>query len=390
MHVPVNAVLGVALERTSLVPTSLYKTFVSPVLDRLDSETWHDNARQALHLAEQRPSSLKLLEYVTHKGRRFTDDRLRVVVDGVEFDNPVMVGAGWDKSGTAVRALYTLGFSGVEVGSVVARPQPGNEKPRQFMLGPGVALNRLGFNSPGVEAVAANLAAYEGSGIPIGISLGKNRDVEGEDAPEAHAVVARALYEHAAYFAINVSSPNTPGLRELQDKGPLTEIAQAVNSAMDALGARKPLFVKIAPDLENEAVDDVIGVAMDNGLTGIIAANTTNSPELKATYGARWRDEAGGLSGADPVYRKMATEKIAYIHSQIGGQLEIIGVGGVKDTETALEKMQAGARIVQVVTAIRGEGHGAAARINRGLVAWMEREGVRSIDEIVGSALVDR
>lgn len=364
----------------------IYKMIVSPVLDRLDSETWHDNTRHALHLAEQHPLALTLLERAACRRRRLTDERLRSVVGGVEFDNPVMVGAGWDKAGTAVRALYTLGFSGVEVGSVLAAPQSGNPRPRQFMLGPGVALNRLGFNSPGMEASARNLNAYRDSRIPIGISLGKNRDVEATDAPEAHAAVVRTLYDHAAYFVINVSSPNTPGLRQLQDKGPLTEIVQAVNSMLDSLGSRKPLFVKIAPDVSNEAVDDVLEVASDNGLTGIIATNTTNNPDLRARYGERWREEAGGLSGDDPEYRRMATEKVAYIYAQTGGRLEIIGVGGVKDGRTALEKLQAGASLVQVVTAIRGEGPGVANRINRELLEWMDREGVRHLSEVIGSA----
>ncbi len=185
-------------------------------------------AREALHMAETTPFTLKLLEVFADRHRRCSDERLHVVLAGVAFDNPVMVGAGWDKVGRAVKALYTLGFSGVEVGSVLACAQDGNPRPRQFMLGPGVALNRLGFNTPGMEAVARNLEKYRGSGIPIGISLGKNKDVDAEHAPEAHAAVARKLYEDAAYFAINVSSPNTPGLRELQDKKPLTAIVQAV------------------------------------------------------------------------------------------------------------------------------------------------------------------
>jgi len=363
----------------------IYKGVVSPVLDRLDSETWHVRAREALHIAEATPFTLKLLEQFAHQRERFTDQRLSVVLGGVELDNPVMVGAGWDKAGRAVRSLHTLGFSGVEVGSVLAYPQPGNDKPRQFMLGPGVALNRLGFNSPGMEEVAHNLERYRGSGIPIGISLGKNKEVEPKDAPEAHAAVARRLYPDAAYFVINVSSPNTPGLRELQDKGPLTDIVQAVNGTMDEMGARKPLFVKIAPDLTNEAVSDVIRVVADNGLTGIIATNTTIRADLKAQYGEKWRTEAGGLSGDNEEFRRMATEKIAHIYRETGGKMEVVGIGGIKDAQTALEKIKAGARVVQVVTAIRGEGTTLPGRINKGLVEYMEKEGIRDISEITGS-----
>lgn len=363
----------------------MYKEIIQPLLGRLDSENWHVRAREALHLAEATPLTLKLLEWFADCHRRFSDERLRVVLGGIAFDNPVMVGAGWDKVGRAVRALYALGFSGVEVGSVLAYAQDGNPRPRQFMLNSGVALNRLGFNTPGMQAVARNLAKYRGSGIPIGISLGKNRDVDAKDAPEAHAVVARMLYDDAAYFAINVSSPNTPGLRALQDRKPLTAIVQAVNQAIDEKGERKPLFVKIAPELTLEAVDEVIQVALDHHLAGIIASNTTVSPEIKAKYGARWRDEAGGISGDDADYRAMATAQVAHIWRQTRGSLDIIGVGGVKDAQTALEKIRAGAKLVQVVTGIRGEGTTLPGRINRGIVAYMEKAGVKTISELIGS-----
>ncbi len=363
----------------------MYKEIVSPILDRLDSETWHVRAREALHLAEATPLTLKLLELFADHHHRFTDQRLNVVLGGVEFDNPVMVGAGWDKAGRAVKGLHKLGFSGVEVGSVLAYPQPGNPKPRQFMIGPGVALNRLGFNSPGMDTVTRNLERYRNSGIPIGISIGKNKEVEPKDAPAAHAAVVKKLYHHAAYLVLNVSSPNTPRLRELQEKGLLTDNVQAVNSAMDEMGGRLPLFVKIAPDLENEAVNDVIEVVFDNGLTGIIATNTTIRSDLKAQYGEKWRNEAGGLSGDNEEYRRMATQKISHIYRETGGKMEIIGIGGIKDTHTALEKIKAGARVVQLVTAIRGEGTALPGQINRGLVRWMDQEGIRNINEVVGS-----
>ncbi len=362
----------------------MYKEIVSPLLRKLDSEHWHARAREALHLAEATPFTLKLLEQFADRHHRFTDERLHVVLGGIEFDNPVMVGAGWDKVGRAVKALYTLGFASVEVGSVLAYPQAGNPKPRQFMLGPGVALNRLGFNTPGMEVVAHNLERYKGSGIPIGISLGKNKAVDAKDAPTAHALVARRLYADAAYFAINVSSPNTPGLRELQDKAPLTEIVQAVNAAMDELGGRKPLFVKIDPELSDRAVDEVIQVVVDNRLAGIIATNSTINADIKAKYGEKWRKEAGGLSGDDADFRKLATAKVAHIYRETRGSIEIIGVGGVKDAGTALEKIKAGAKAVQVVTGIRGEGTTLPGRINRGIVDYMEKVGVKTIGELVG------
>jgi dihydroorotate dehydrogenase len=362
----------------------MYKELVIPLLAKLDSENWHVRAREALHMAEATPLTLKLLEIFADHHRRFSDERLRVVLGGVMFDNPVIVGAGWDKVGRAVKALYTLGFAGVEVGSVLAYAQEGNPRPRQFMPGPGVALNRLGFNTPGMDVVVRNLERYKGSGIPIGISLGKNRAVEAKDAPEAHAMVARKLYDAAAYFAINVSSPNTPGLRTLQDKGPLTEIVRAVNEAMDARGARKPLFVKIDPELTDQAVDEVIQVVLDNGLTGIIATNSTINADIKAKYGERWRNEAGGISGDDVDFRAMATAKVAHIYRETRGSIDIIGVGGVKDAQTALAKIKAGAKAVQVVTGIRGEGTTLPGRINRGIVDYMGKMGVKTIGELVG------
>lgn len=363
----------------------IYRDVVTPILDRLDSETWHHNAIEALHLAEATPFTLKLLEQFAYRRKRFSDTRLNVVLGGVHFENPIMVGAGWDKTGRAVKALHTLGFSGVEVGSVLAYPQPGNPKPRQFVIGPGVALNRLGFNSPGMEKVLTNLEHYKNVGVPIGISIGKNKEVEAKNAPQAHAVVARALYEHAAYFAIDVSSPNTPGLRQLQDKATLTDIVQAVNGAMDEMGVRKPVFVKVSPDLTVQMLDDVIRVVADNNLTGIIATNSTDRADLKAKYGARWKDQVGGLSGNDPEFRAMATQKVAHIYRETKGTMEIIGVGGVHDMQTAMEKILAGAQVVQIVTAFRGEGPMLAGRINRDIVDFMEKEGMKSLEEIRGS-----
>lgn len=362
----------------------MYKQIIRPILDRLDSETWHDIARESLHIAEMSPFTLKLLEKFAYGGRRFVDQRLRVSLGELELENPLIVGAGWDKAGRAVKGLWELGFAGVEVGSVLEYAQAGNPKPRLFMLSSGVALNWLAFNSPGVDIVSRNLDRYRESGIALGISIGINRDVEAKDAPRAHGVVAKELYDHASYFAINISSPNTPGLRRLQVKNSVADIAVAINGEMDMRGKRKPVFVKIAPDLNQNHLDGIIEAVLDNGLTGIIAANTADIPELKAKYGENWRNVGGGISGDDEDYRRMTTEKIAYIYGKAGGAVEIIGVGGVKDTETALQKIKAGAKALQIVTGIRGEGPSLPGRINRGLVEYMDREGIKNLDEIVG------
>lgn len=356
-----------------------YRGVVSPILDRLPSEEMHVLARDTLDLAEKIPGGVKMLEQFAYGRQRFSDERLRTIVGGVKFDNPVMVGAGWDKKGVAVQALWTLGFSGVEVGSVLRDPQPGKPKPRQFYHPRGTALNRLGFNSSGMDAVYDNVQRYYSLGIPYGISLGQNKEVESKDAPAAHAVVARRFMNNAYWFTINVSSPNTPGLRELQDKGPLTDIVQAVK---ESTLSRQPIFVKIAPDLTYGAIDDVIEVVVDNHLAGIIATNTTVDESLKARYG--WRGEAGGLSGNDPDYRDRVTQIIAHIYRQAGDKLDIIGIGGVNSWLTAIEKIGAGAKAVQVVTAIREVGTTLPGRINRGLVEIMEIDGAKSISEYIG------
>jgi len=339
--------------------------------------------KKTLSLLERSKLGLYALDGIVAQ-EKVKDERLRVRVGDSMYDNPVMVGAGWDKTGVTVRALWRAGFAGVEIGSVSRDAQPGNLRPRFFELGKGVYLNRFGFNTPGMETVARNLEKYRLSGIPIGISIGKNKNVAMGDAPEAHAAVVRCLYDHASYFAINVSSLNTPGLRTLQEKKPLTGIVQAVTAAMREKGKVKPFFIKIAPDLTREAIDDVVEVALAHGVTGIIATNTTNNTDLKAKYGVRWKEEAGGLSGDDENFRKIATKTVAHIFKAVGNKLVIIGAGGVKDAATVLEKIKAGATIVQVVSALYREGPAVAGRINRGLVEWMEKEGVSKLIDMRG------
>jgi dihydroorotate dehydrogenase len=361
----------------------VFEKFIHPVIGKLDLEAQHLAILDMLHIMEGSYQSDTLFKELV-KCERFTDKRLQVNIAGIVFDNPLLVGAGWDKVGRAVKALYQLGFAGVEVGTVSLHPQLGNPQPRHFIPAPGVSLNRYGFNTPGVEVVALNLEQYRRSNIPIGISLGKNKTVPNQDAPEAYAVVAKRLYQHATYFAINVSSPNTSGLRALQEKEHLTRIVQAVFQTTDNLGGRKPVFVKIAPDLSYEAVDDVIRVITDNRITGIIATNTTSSLDIKAKYGEQWRNEMEGISGDDADFRKMATDMIKHIYRQTGDKLIIIGAGGIKDTKTALEKIRAGASALQVVAALDEEGPTLPGKINRGIVGYMEKEGVKSISELVG------
>lgn len=367
---------------------SFYKNHIEPLLMSRDSETWHVRARQALHLSELSPLTLRLASLFAHKHARYVNPRLETSIGGgdVVLENPVLVGAGWDKVGNAVAGLHALGFAGAEVGTVLAQAQTGNPKPRQFMVAPGVALNRMGFNSPGMHVVARNLEHYKGKGIPIGVSIGKNKELDAEYAPGAHALAMSVLYGLGDYFVVNVSSPNTPGLRDLQQKGPLTNIVHAVHETMDFMGKRKPLFVKIAPELTKPEIDDVIDVIFLQGLAGIVAVNTSTNADIKARYGGRWANESGGISGADDAYRTLALETVRYIADQTAGVIEIIGVGGISTAAHAWEHITAGASAVQVVTAIRSEGPAVAGKINRGLIQIMDRLGVRTLKEAVGSA----
>ena len=362
----------------------MYKILIRPILDRLDSETWHNNVKKFMSLSESSSSTLRLLEYVANFGSRVEDRRLNVDLAGIKLENPLLVGAGWDKTGKSVKALHSIGFAGVEVGSVLSRPQLGNPKPRQFMLNPEVCLNSLGFNSPGMEAVSQNLRKYEKSNVPIGISLGINRNVEPKDAPASHAIVAEKLFNFAAYFAINVSSPNTPGLRKLQEKEELLDIILAVKKASVKDGIEKPVFVKIAPDLKFKEIDEVIDLSIDLGISGVIATNTTNNEKVKAKYGRRWSNVPGGISGNDYEFREKSTKIISHIYKNCNSKLEIIGVGGVVDTNSALEKIKAGAKVLQIVTGLRGEGLGIANKINKGLLKFIASNNLRNISEIVG------
>ncbi len=360
----------------------MYKTFIRPILDRLDSEFWHEVVRETLHFAEQTSFTLKLVEFTSCGGKKVIDKRLNVNLGGIELENPLLVGAGWDKKARTVKALIAMGFAGVEIGSVVEHRQPGNPKPRQFMLNSRVCLNWLGFNSPGMRKIGYNLKKYERSDIPIGVSLGINKFVKPDDAPKANAVVAEYLDEYASYFAINVSSPNTPGLRKLQNKKQLADVVQAVKEV-----TKKSVFVKISPDITDRAVDDVIDVALGGGITGIIATNTTDNANIRSKYGSKWKDSEGGLSGDDVDYRTLSTKKIQHIYKQAGDKLEIIGVGGIKDTNSALEKIGAGAKALQIVTGLRGEGPSVANKINYGLLKYMDAEGVKNISELVGERI---
>ncbi|MFD9699552.1 quinone-dependent dihydroorotate dehydrogenase [Lentzea sp. NPDC059081] len=274
-------------------------------------------------------------------------------VFGVRFPNPVGLAAGLDKDGRALPAWAALGFGFVEVGTVTWHAQPGNPKPRLFRLREDEAIiNRMGFNNAGAQALAAKLDKTSLK-APLGISLGKSKITPVEDAVQDYLNSLRALQHHGDYYAINVSSPNTPGLRSLQDKGALTELVQTLTRATD-----KPMLVKIAPDLTDDAIAEVIGVCVDNGVQGLIATNTTLGREgLKSAH----RDETGGLSGK-PLTRR-ANDVVRFITKN--SDLPVIGVGGIATPDDAKRMIDAGASLVQIYTGFIYEGPGLVSRINR-------------------------
>jgi len=361
-----------------------FEKIINPILDIFPSEETQKLAKHFLRLCES-TSSVGKSVFQFCNGKPIQDKRLQVDIAGIKFENPIAVGAGWDKDGDLVRALHWMGFSSVEVGTVTEYPQLGNKKPRLFVIGPGVVLNSFGFNGSGMKVVAQNLGRYQNEPIVIGLNVGKNKEITPENAPEQYATVVHHLAQYAKYITINLSSPNTPGLRNLLAKKHLDDIIHAVQSTLNDINQRnKPLFVKISPDMSVIDLDDVIDVCIANGVTGIVASNTTIREDLKVKYGEYWSGKPGGLSGNDNEFRNMINKQIRHIKKQTGKSLYIIGVGGVDSTRSALEKILSGASLVQLVTGIRNRGPAVAQKINIGLLKWMNQQGIKNISEIIG------
>lgn len=280
-------------------------------------------------------------------------------VFGLRFANPVGLAAGMDKEGVALAAWPALGFGFVEVGTVTWHAQPGNERPRVFRLSRSEALiNRMGFPNSGARALAQRLAEAGPLGVPLGISLGKSKITTIEEAVGDYLASLRALYPYGDYFAVNVSSPNTPGLRTLQDRAYLDDLLGALTSEAAGLapgapgqpGRAKPILVKIAPDLPDSAIAEVVEVCLARGIAGIIATNTTLRRTGLAPSDIVTGGEAGGLSGRPLAQR--ALEVVAFIHRETGGRLPIVGVGGILDPQDAVRLMDAGASLVQIYTGL--------------------------------------
>ncbi len=298
---------------------------------------------------------------------RIRDKKLERNLWGITFPNPVGLAAGFDKDAKFTDALACLGFGFVEIGTVTPRPQPGNPAPRLFRLPADSALiNRMGFNNEGSMAAALRLKKRKEK-LVIGGNIGKNKDTANEDAVKDYEACFKDLYDVVDYFVVNVSSPNTPGLRALQDKEPLKHILNSLMNLNREMGQPKPLLLKIAPDLTNEQLNDIIEIVQETGIDGLVATNTTiDRSNLKTDKTTVEAIGAGGLSGK-PV-RNRSTEVIKYIHTQSKGQIKIIAAGGIFTVEDAQEKLAAGASLVQVYTGFIYEGPAIAKNICKGIL----------------------
>lgn len=311
---------------------------------------------------------------------------------GLEFENPVGLAAGFDKNGRAAHALAALGFGFVEVGTVTNEAQAGNARPRLFRLPEDQALiNRLGFNNRGAAQLVANIKHHRPACV-LGVNIGKSRSVPIEEAVPDYLATFERVYEVADYLAVNVSSPNTPNLRELQRHDLLTELLRALQERNQALAANsksvepKPLLVKIAPDLDYPDLQSIIDVALGAGVAGIIATNTTVNRHGLLTDSNRLKAcGEGGLSGAP--LRNRSNEIISFIYRASKGKLPIIGVGGVFSADDAWQKIVSGASLVQLYTGFIYQGPRVARTINEGLLEILKREGFDQLDDAIGSAV---
>ena len=293
------------------------------------------------------------------------DPKLAKEVFGLTFKNPVGLAAGFDKNAEYIEDLATFGFGFIEIGTVTPLPQPGNPKPRMFRLPADEGLiNRMGFNNQGVDVVADRLSRVERNGLIIGGNIGKNKATPNEKAVDDYVICFDRLFDVVDYFVVNVSSPNTPGLRELQEKEPLKHILKTLQKRNNKGGLSKPILLKIAPDLSDAQLDDIVEIVLESQIAGVIATNTTLNREGLASA-KTLTDEAGGLSGK-PLSQR-ATEVIAYLNKKSKNAFPIIGVGGIHSAKDALEKLQAGASLVQVYTGFIYEGPGLIKAINKGI-----------------------
>lgn len=339
----------------------MYK-YIKPILFNYDPENIHHFVTRGMQIANRIWGAKKLMQ----SAFQITDPLLEREVMGLKFKNPVGLAAGFDKNAELVEELAEFGFGFIEIGTVTPLPQPGNEKPRMFRLPADEALiNRMGFNNQGVDVVADRLKRVKRDGLIIGGNIGKNKNTPNQDAVSDYIKCFDRLFDVVDYFVVNVSSPNTPGLRELQEKEPLKNILNTLQQRNRKNNISRPILLKIAPDLSNSQLDDIVEIVQETNIAGVIATNTTISREnLQSPEGLK--NETGGLSGK-PV-RSRSTEVIRYLSERSNGSFVIIGVGGIHSPEDAIEKLNAGASLIQVYTGFIYEGPGLVKRINQGIL----------------------
>lgn len=354
---------------------SLYASVARPLLFSLDPERAHELTLDALGTGVATAVLGRLCPPPP------ADARLRLDVCGLTFANPLGLAAGLDKQGTALAAWDALGFGAAEIGTVTPRPQPGNPRPRLFRLPEDRALiNRFGFNSDGAVRVRDHVETRAGRGLRIGINLGRNKSTANDQAVDDYTAGVDALLDVADYFVVNVSSPNTAGLRDLQQHRELGALVAAVVSRTGP--RRTPVFVKLSPDMDDRDLLDSADAAAAAGASGLIATNTTLSRAQLASPPALVA-QAGGLSGAP--LRTRATVVCRLLHRHLSGRLPVIGVGGIDSADAAWERLQAGASLIQIYTALIYQGPGLVRDILQGLSERLDRHGVRHLREIIGS-----
>jgi dihydroorotate dehydrogenase len=341
----------------------MYKRIIKPIFFLFPPETIHHLVFKTIKIICKIPgvSSLIRSVYVVN------DKRLERTLFGLTFPNPVGLAAGFDKDAKLYDELGHYGFGFIEIGTLTPKAQPGNEKPRMFRLPEDEALiNRMGFNNGGVDAAVERLRNRK-TKIIIGGNIGKNKVTPNEEAVNDYEICFEALFDYVDYFVVNVSSPNTPGLRALQDKEPLTKLLMRVKELNASKKNPKPILLKIAPDLTNEQLDDIITIVAETKIDGVIATNTTiDRSQLKTASSKVAAMGAGGLSGKP--LTKRATEVIQYLSTQSNKSFPIIAVGGIHTGADAIEKIKAGASLVQIYTGFIYEGPGIVKKINKELL----------------------
>jgi dihydroorotate dehydrogenase len=336
----------------------MYKLLIRPILFWFDPEEVHYFSFSFIRFISKIPFVSGILKSIYE----VKDSRLEREVFGLKFKNPVGLAAGFDKDAKCYQELSNFGFGFIEIGTLTPKPQDGNPKKRLFRLKPDSAIiNRMGFNNGGVDAAVLRLK--KNNGVLIGGNIGKNKLTPNEEAISDYLICFEALFDHVDYFVVNVSSPNTPNLRELQEKEPLTKLLQLLQDENLAKPKQKPILLKIAPDLTDEQLLDIIDIVNETKIAGVIATNTTISRDGLQSEN---KTETGGLSGKP--LTKRSTEVIRFLTEKSNKAFPIIGVGGIHSAEDALEKLEAGASLVQLYTGFIYEGPKLVADINKAIL----------------------